>query len=91
MGSNPMGLAAEVAVPRLEEGVLVLMDQLFDTTLLTGLEACRIYAGWLGKQPPLLRTIALLHVDVGRFIVLPAVKEEAETLDVLDGSWAHVN
>lgn len=31
-----MGLAAEVVVPRFEEGVLVLMDQLFDATLHMG-------------------------------------------------------
>ncbi len=84
MGSGPIALTAEVAVPRLEEGVLVLMDQLFDTTLLTGLEACRIYAGWLGKEPPFFRTVAFLHVDMRRFVVLQAVEEEAEAFNILE-------
>lgn len=84
-----MGLAAEVALPRLEEGVLVLMDQVFDATLLFGLEACRIYACRARQEPPFLRTVAFLDVDVRRFVVLLAVKEEAVALDVLDGTRAH--
>ena len=78
-----------MAVPRLEELMLMGFDEAFDLPFIAGLEAERIYQPWFRGEPPLGGSVALLYVDVRRFIILLAEEEESKAVNVLYRTRAH--
>lgn len=67
----------------------MLFDELLDPSLFTCLEPSRVREMRLWCEPPFCRAIPFFDVDVRWLIVLKAEEVELESLDVLDGPWAH--